>query len=128
MAKITLINVTSTNNGGDGVRIEGNINVDVNGLITHGNGGKGLNIIQSFSLMEELGMPKNTDPLLIVELLTKLQKPATDIEKEKIITRSGLGQFLKKQGINMTTITANLLSIAGSQGVQQVIQSLSKSL
>ena len=128
MGKITMTNVTSSNNGGDGVRIEGDIDVDIDGLVTEGNGGEGLNITQHQSVIEQLGLPKDTDPMLLAELLNKLQEPASNEQKETIIVRSRLGQFLREQGINITTIAANLLTIASNPSVQQLIQALSKGL
>lgn len=128
MGKIIMTNVRSSNNGRDGVRIEGDVDVEIDGLVTEGNGGEGLSIIQPQSLIEQLGIPKDTDPTLVVELLNKLQEPASNEQKEKIILRSRLGQFFRKQGVNITTITANLLTIASNPSVQQVIQALSKGL
>lgn len=126
MGKITLSNVTCTNNGGDGVRIEGDIDVDINGLVAHGNGGKGLNIVQPRSLMEQIGLPPETDPLLVAEVLRKLQKPGEPDDKHRTIVQSRLGQFLREQSVNMTTIVANLLTIATNPGVQQIIADLSR--
>jgi len=111
---IKITNIVANNNGGDGVRIEGNIDVEIDGLTAEGNGGQGLNIIQPQTIFDKLGLPTDTDPALLAELLAKLQTENSIEEKEKTIVSSRLGQFLRKHGINITTIAANLLSIAAS--------------
>lgn len=111
---IKLINIKANNNGLDGVHIEGNVDVEIDGLTAEGNKGKGLSITQPQTIFNKLGLPADTDPVLLTELLTKLQKANSTEEKEETIVSSRLGQFLRKHGINITTIAANLLSIAAS--------------
>lgn len=115
---IKITNITTKNNGRDGVRIEGDIDVEIDGLTAEGNGGQGLNIIKPQTILDQLGLPTDTDPALLAELLAKLKTANSIEEKEKTIVSSRLGQFLRKHGINITTITANLLSIAASNNVQ----------
>jgi len=45
-AAISMENVTSSNNGGDGIRIDGDVNVNMDNVKTEYNGGQGINIIK----------------------------------------------------------------------------------
>jgi len=124
MSKIVMTNCTSLNNGGDGVRIEGNVDIEIDGLHTAGNDGHGLNIIETRSILQSIGLPEDTDPRLVFEVLSMLVASQPE-QNNEIVTRSRLGQQLRKLGLDLTTITANLVTIASSPTAQRVIQSLS---
>ena len=124
MSKIVMRNCTSLNNGGDGVRIEGDFDIEIDGLHTAGNGGQGINIIETRSILQSIGLPEDTEPQLVIEVLNRLVASQPE-QNSEIVTRSRLGQQLRRLGLDLTTVTANLVTIASSPTVQRVIQSLS---
>ena len=69
---IRIINCTCINNGGDGIRIENpNLEVSIEGTITHGNGGQGIRIIDQQNIYENLS---NEDIQRIKEAIVTTNK------------------------------------------------------
>jgi hypothetical protein len=120
---IRIRGLVSSNNGGDGVRIEGDVHLDAEDIHTFGNGGQGINIIRHAGLLEQLGLPKETDPVALAKLLTTLQNvPAA--EKEAAVLQSGILQRIGKVAVDGSTFISNVLSIAGNPAVHTIIQQL----
>lgn len=62
MSKIVMRNCTALNSGGDGVRIEGDFDIEMDDIYTAGNGGQGISIIQTKSILQSIGLPEDTQP------------------------------------------------------------------
>lgn len=120
---IKLIGVTSIGNGGDGIRIEGDVELEADGIYTANNGGQGINILKHAGIMQQFGLPPDTDPKDLAHLLIAIQA-APQEEKEKVIKASGLwGKFISG-ALNTTTVISNLINIAGNPQVVQLITTL----
>jgi hypothetical protein len=120
---ITLIGCKSFGNGGDGLRIEGDVQANVIGFEAFNNGGQGINIIKHAGLLEQLGLPKETDPKELAELLTLLTN-SPQAERARIVQSSGLFKTLVGLGMEGVTLLANLSTIAASPQAQTIISNL----
>ena len=121
---IRMKGVVASNNGGDGIRIEGDEHIDAEDIHTFGNGGQGINIIRHAGLLEQLGLPKETDPVALANLLAALQNIPVP-EREAAVVQSGILQKIGKVAVDGSTFISNILSIAGNPAVAGVIQQLS---
>lgn len=122
---IRIRGLVSSNNGGDGVRIEGNVHLDAEDIYTFGNGGQGINIIRHAGLLEQLGLPKETDPVALANLLKTLQDVPL-AEREVAVRKSGILPKIGTFAVDCSSFISNLLSIAGSPAVQTVIHQLTR--
>ena len=120
---IRIRGLVANNNGGDGIRIEGDVQLDAEDIRAEGNGGQGVNILRHASLLEQLGLPKETDPQALARLLQELQ--STPLEKrEETVRSSGILQRMGRGVIDLTTVISNILSIATNPAVQEVVKRL----
>ncbi|GLS88962.1 hypothetical protein GCM10007916_00290 [Psychromonas marina] len=46
------MDIVATDNGGDGVRVEGDVDLDIGGIRAERNGGQGVNLIKHASIMD----------------------------------------------------------------------------
>lgn len=122
---IRIRGLVSSNNGGDGVRIEGDVHLDAEDIHTFGNGGQGINIIRHAGLLEQLGLPKETDPVALANLLKMLQNVPV-AEREAAVLESGILQKIGKVAVDCSSFISDVLSIAGNPAVHTVIQQLTR--
>lgn len=114
----------ASNNGRDGIRIEGDADVHLEDVQTSGNGRHGINVLRHAGLLETLGLPKETDPKDLANLLKSLQNhPAAD--REDVVQQSGILQRIGKVAVDGSTFISNILSIAANPNVHEVIKRLS---
>lgn len=119
---IKIKNAVSHSNSGDGFRVEGQ-DIELEGVISYANSGRGFNLVESkTSLMKDLGLPENTDPKTLAELLAQLQGKNSS-EAIEVIEKS---EFVEKlEGVKDTSIlTVNLLTLATHPSVHQLIHRL----
>ena len=117
--------LVSTGNGGDGVRIEGDVDFEVGSLETSGNGGQGINIIKHAGVMQQFGLPKETDPKELATLLLALRNSVPDKQSTVVKESSLFGKFAIG-ALNTTTLISNLINIASSPQGLQLIATLMK--
>ncbi|WP_024597876.1 hypothetical protein [Pseudoalteromonas sp. TAE56] len=122
---IKLNGVTSVGNGGDGIRIEGDVELEGNNIHTANNGGQGINIIKHAGLMKQFGLPTDTDPKELAELLIAVRN-APNEEKQKVIENNSLWGKFSVGALNSTTLISNLINIASNPQTMQVVASLLK--
>ena len=120
---IRIRGLVAKNNGGDGVRIEGHAEVDAEDVKTEGNGGQGVVILRHAPLMSQLGLPPDTDPEALAEVLQMLQHVAPE-KREEAVRSSGVIARLWKGAADITTLANNVVSIASNTSVQSVIAQL----
>jgi hypothetical protein len=120
-------NIVCTGNGGDGIRIEGDVDVDIQAdeLNVSGNGGHGINVIKHAGIMQQFGLPKETDPKELCDLLTKLLS-AQHQDKPSVIKESSLFSKFSIGALNTTTLISNLINISNNPQVLQIIATLAK--
>ncbi|NMZ13331.1 hypothetical protein HBO07_18790 [Pseudomonas proteolytica] len=124
MANIRLYGVNASGNAGDGIKIAGNADVLIDGLIANNNGGSGLNIISKDNLYQKLGLPNDIDPDILSKILVEISKnPAAETAK-KIVESSDLYAYILQAGLDITTFTANLVAIATGVDLNAVLASL----
>lgn len=117
--------LVSTGNGGDGVRIEGDVDFEVGSLETSGNGGQGINVIKHAGVMQQLGLPKETDPKELAALLLALRNSAPE-KQSAVVKGNSLFKKFSNGALNTTTLISNLINIASSPQGLQLIATLMK--
>jgi hypothetical protein len=120
---IVLRGVKSYNNGGDGIRVEGNVDLHARDVEVWGNGGTGVNILRHGPYLRALHLPEETDPQALAQLLHQLQQVPPQARTEAIHT-SGILQKMGKLTVDAASIVANIVTIAGSQQVQAIVARL----
>ena len=118
--KVSVKNTVIQSSGKDGLRAEGDIDLEIEGVHFLDNGEHGMNLVgPAAPLMRELGLPEDTNPRELAELLMQIQG-RSKAEGEVLIKKS---TFLEKfDGVtNVTTITNNLLQLAANPNVLQII-------
>jgi hypothetical protein len=120
---IRLINCTSARNGGDGLHVAGDVELEATGFVAEGNGGDGVRV-RELGLIEKLGLPfpPTTDPTLLAEVLQQVLGAAPEA-KEHVVRSSGLFERLKGT-VDGSTLVANVLTIATHPSVADVIKRL----
>jgi hypothetical protein len=121
---IKIRGLVSSGNGGDGIRIEGDVHLDAEDVVTEGNGGQGINIIRHAGLLDQLGLPKETDPKALADLLASL-RGVPPHAREKVIRESGLLSKLGRGVVDVSTVVNNIVSIAANPVVADIIRRLS---
>jgi hypothetical protein len=121
---IRIRGLRSFNNGGDGLRIEGDVHVVAEDILTKDNRGHGVQLLRHAPLMEKIGLPKETDPQLLSAVLQKLQQVPTDAGEETV-RRSGLLEKFGKIVVDSSTFISNVLSISANPNVAEIIKHLS---
>ncbi|KKD01375.1 hypothetical protein [Photobacterium halotolerans] len=121
---IKIENIVAIGNGGDGVRVEGDVDLDIGGIRAERNGGQGVNIIKHASIMDRFGLPRDTDPKELAALLVKIQAGQTQQEKEAVVKRSSLWGKFKVGALSSTTLMANLIAISTNPQVTEIIKKL----
>lgn len=118
---IKMKNVVARNNGLEGIRIEGGVNLDAEDLVLEGNGGSGISILRHAPLLEHLGLPRETDTLALAKLLQELRSipPA---QREEHAAKSGLLHKIGSSAADMISLAANVASLADSPRVSKFIQ------
>jgi len=119
--KVVLKNVRSVGNGGDGLRVQGDVDLHAEDLDAADNGGHGVNLIGDY--LETLGLPKSTDPSVLAALLQHLANVPAD-QRPAEVEKSGI---LKKMGgvaFDAAQVAANITTIAGHPQVQAIIARL----
>lgn len=122
---ITMFDCNFSNNGSDGIRNENPHTVfNMTRVSATGNGGQGFNnILNLGNFIESLGLPKETDPTELANILRSLQ----DIDPPKraaIVSGSVILSKLGNTTLNASTIIANILTIAASPTVTATIKRL----
>ncbi|EGQ9235439.1 hypothetical protein [Vibrio alginolyticus] len=122
---IKLSGVRAVGNGGDGIRIEGDVDLEANDIYTANNGGQGINILKHAGIMQQFGLPKDTDPKELADLLLSIRNAPAN-EKTDAIKGSSLWGKFAIGALNTTTLISNLINIAGSPQAMQLISTLMK--
>lgn len=120
---IHIKDLVARNNGGDGVHIVGDVQLDAEGVVLEGNGGSGIAILRHASLLEQLGLPGDTDPQALARLLQELQN-VRPYNREEHAAESSLLRRVGGGVADMTDFAANVATIAGSTGISQLIERL----
>src|SRR5690606_27470435 len=81
---IKIVGGNFSGNRRDGIRVEGDVDVEIINPNSENNGGQGINIIQSPNIMRQLGLPDDTNPEELVRLLIAVRS-APGNQKEGII-------------------------------------------
>jgi hypothetical protein len=121
---IRIRGLVCNNNGGDGIRIEGDVPLDAKDIRAEGNGGQGLNIIRHAGLLEQLGLPKETDPHALAELLKLLQSVPSG-GREQVVRSSSILQKLGRFSVDASTLVSNIVSLSTNPAVLEIIRRLS---
>ena len=111
-------------NAGSGIYINGDVELDAENIYTERNGGDGLTINKPLSLIEKLGLPKETNPKELGELLTQLQGKNKD-EATEIIKESDLLKGLSGVA-DVSDIASLIFAISTNPNVQSLIENLLK--
>lgn len=117
--------LVSEGNGGDGVRIEGDVDFEVDLLKTSGNGGQGINVIKHAGIMQQFGLPKETNPQELANLLLAIRNSVPEKQSE-VVKESSLFSKFAIAALNTTTLISNLINIASSPQGLQLIATLVK--
>ena len=113
----------SENNGGDGVRIEGDVELEVTHAQISENGGHGINALKHAPTMKDLRLPIDTDPMELAKLLSVLQTTSDD-QKQEVITCSDLWSKISTGAVDSTALISNIINIASSPHVASIISRL----
>lgn len=120
---IRIKGLVARNNGGDGIRIEGDVQLDAEDIWAEGNGGQGVNILRHAPFLEQLGLPKETDPQALAELLLALQ--GTPVPKrQEVVRSSGMLQRLGRGAFDLSTVVNNIVSISTNPAIQEIVKRL----
>ncbi|MBX9347168.1 right-handed parallel beta-helix repeat-containing protein [Chromobacterium vaccinii] len=120
---ITIIGGDFSDNGGDGIRMRGVEDATIMNVRTAGNGGNGLSILSSTSILKDLGFPEGTDPKEAAELLSQLID-TTEPQRAEIEKSNSLLQRVGATGVNITNFVASLCTITATPAVHDLIQQL----
>jgi hypothetical protein len=120
---IRIRGLIANNNGGDGIRIEGDVDLDAEDVRAEGNEGQGVAIFRYAPLMSQLGLPRETDPAALAEVLQMLQHVAPQ-SREEAVRSSGAIARLWKGSVDASSLVNNVVSIASNPAVQNVIAQL----
>ncbi|ANF85177.1 hypothetical protein A7J50_1755 [Pseudomonas antarctica] len=124
MVDAKFVGVNIRNNGGPGViQVGSNLKFEAHGGEISGNQGPGL-VQREHTLVEKLGLPTQTDPKELAELL-KVLLPLPDGERQAKVAESGLFNKIKTYALDSTTLLSNITSLASNPQIQQIIQALS---
>lgn len=123
MGKLTLEDVEITDNKGNGLEVVGDAIVEGKGLIIARNGGSGV-INREASLVEKLGLPAQTDPKELAQLITLLLTLPAE-QRPAAVQNSGLFAKLKSLVVDGSTLANNIAGLASNPNVVQWIQMLS---
>jgi hypothetical protein len=121
---IKIIGGNISGNGGDGIRIEGDVDLEASGVNIENNGGRGVNIIKHAGIMQQFGLPVDTDPGELANLLIAIKSAPS--EKSKVITESNLWGKFSTGVLNSTTLVSNLINFTNSPQCMQLIATLLK--
>jgi hypothetical protein len=121
--EIKIGKIVASENGQDGVRVEGNVQLSIGDLHTERNGGQGLNIRAPAPLLEKLGLPKDIDPLELAQLLQSLQSLPME-SRTRAVEQSGLLAKAGRVVVDSSTLIANVIAIASNPNVSTIIKLL----
>ena len=117
----------SSENDGHGLHAPPDAGIDtliIQNSTFRGNKGSGINFAPR-SIAEELGIPLNTDPKELAELLVKLQHAPIE-RRQSIIEESSLFQSWKTRGLDALGYATNIAALCDSSTVVQLAQPLIK--
>ncbi|WP_332846396.1 hypothetical protein [Pseudomonas lactucae] len=124
MSSIKMYGTNVRGNGGPGiVQIGSNLKFESHGGDISNNLGPGL-IQREHSLVEKLGLPAETDPKELAELL-KILLPLPNEARRAKVAESGLFNKIKAFALDSSTLMSNITTVASNPQVQQIIQALS---
>lgn len=118
---IRITDADLSNNGGDGLRAPESVNLQVEGLRAHGNGGSGVNILESAFDLRTFGLPEDLDKKALVELLQALQSVLAE-DREEAVRKSGFFQRFGRLAVDGTTLAANIASLSSNNSIQEIIK------
>jgi len=122
---IKIVGGNYSGNGRDGIRVTGEVDIEIINPNAENNGGQGLNIIQHSSIMQQLGLPEDTNPRELVNLLIAIRS-APENEKESVLKSSSLWGKFGTGALNTTTLISNLITIATNPQTIQAVMALLK--
>ncbi|MFU1552475.1 hypothetical protein ACM3N8_01755 [Aeromonas sp. A04] len=122
---IKIIGGNFSGNGRDGIRVEGAGDIEISHVTAEGNGGQGINIIQHGSIMQRFGLPIDTDPKELANLLIAIRS-VPENKKESVIKDSNLWGKFGVGALNTSTLISNLISIATNPQTLQMVTTLLK--
>jgi hypothetical protein len=122
---IRIKNCSFTENGKNGMLVDSGFNIDmeVEGSNFSNNGENGLHLKRDVSLIEQLGLPEDTNPRELAELLRALNEmhPA---RRQSAVESSGLVRRWAERGLNVASLGANIVTMAGGGNVLGLIKAL----
>jgi hypothetical protein len=108
----TFDKITAVNNGRAGIAIHGNVEgLHLGEVHVEGNGVAGIQIFGNQSLMQALGLPDDTDPKDLADLLRSLQGKGELDRKETAAKHTFIEKYGKRIS-NVTAFLANLVKIS----------------
>lgn len=113
----------ASGNKGDGVRVVGDVNLNLDNFQSNNNEGHGYNFITVEALVAQLGLPKESDPQMIKDVLERLLAER-DLEPREVIENSGLFATITAAGADISTIAANFSSILANPSLQDYLRIL----
>lgn len=121
---IRIKSLITHNNGGDGARIVGDQEIDIGSFIAYENKGSGLNVISKESTYDFLGLPLEISPETLSKILIDISKDPSKESAEKIVKNSNIFSIITNAGLNISTLAANLITIATGANLQQYLNVL----
>jgi len=120
---IKIYNNNISNNGGDGIRVVGEPDLEVGGNSMAGNAGHGMNILPYQSVLDQLNLPRETDPAALAKLLQDMQIVPIE-ERTHMVEQRNIFRAVGLAGLNISTLLANVVAISSSPTVQTIIAKL----
>lgn len=125
VTKIIMEGCSADNNDKGGVWIEGtDVELHMKNTTLNGNGGAGLRVLPFAPTMGELGLPSDTDPKEILQLLCAL-RDSDQKQHQAIVAKSDLINKAAGLGKDITSIISSITTIASTPALQLLIAKLS---
>lgn len=109
--------------GRHGFNIDSRVDAKIIGSSATDVGGNGFNISGGEDVRERLGLPRESDPLLLAELLETLTRYPSN-NHQIIVEESSFLKDLKNHTVDLTGIIANVLTIASYTALPAIINQL----
>ncbi len=106
-----------------GVQIEGKVDLDIDKITALRNGGEGVVVRDTPCILEALGLPKDTNPKDLANLILQVQNESEQ-NRERIIKNSSLFSKILPNSISTTALISNVLNIANHPQFQAIVDQL----
>lgn len=120
---IKIIGNIAVGNGRNGISLNSGDDVELIGNIIKDSRYDAVRVYPQSSIMQQLGLPEDTDPRELAQLLDTLRN-LPEGSRQAEVGRSGLFQRWATAGMNVISLGANLVTVAGAANVQELIKKL----